>query len=282
MKRLISITSFVLFVVFVLLSFVSLRPLSGVYSGGYDDMRVPFDFSDRFYLANGVDPNSIPDRLGTPTSLFPSVVDRSGNSATSDFRNLMVIPAYTHSGNTVFFHVMGHIDADAFTDNEAGDEAFEIAEDSELYLFPIAGVDPINTPLPFPFRQDSVMDLRGGYFSNNPLGLWVLKFGIYTEKAVRQKGRNPVLRKLAKKNGVGADGLPVIRSRSNIRKLKKKGLLRVVARPLSGSLLRYSICPTYKDPRDGAIRPDNIPLPGSGAEFVEAIESLQTTGDWPK
>lgn len=262
--------------------FVLLLLLTGSASAGYDDFAVPFDFSDDFYLENGVDPSSIADRLGTLDSLFPAFPVESGSADRSDFRNFIVIPATSHSGDSVFFHIMGALDASGFTDDKAGDEAFETAEEASLWVFPIAVIDPVNTPLPWPFRQESVMDLRHGYFSNNPLGLWVLKFGIYTDKAVQGRDSNKLLRKLARKNGVSeADGLPFIRTRSEIRKLVKKGLLDIVTRPLTGGLPRYSICPTYKDPRDGAIRTDNFPLPGSGAEFVEEIESLQTTGDWP-
>ena len=265
----------------LLLLFPLLVLLTGSRSGGYDEESVPFDFTDQFYLENGVDPSAIPDRLGTPTSLFPSVVDEADNRDRRDVRNLMVIPAYSHSGKLVFFHVMGHFNADGFTDDEAGEEAFEIVEDADLYLFPIEGIDPVTTPLPFPFRQDSLMDLRHGYYSNNPLGIWVLKFGVYTEKAKQRKNSHKVLRKLARKNGVGSDGLPLIRTRSELRKLKKKKLLKVVTRPLTGGLPRYSICPAYKDPRDGVIRADNFPLPGSEQDALEALESLQTTGNCP-
>jgi len=262
--------------------FVPLLLLAGSASAGFDDFAVPFGFSDDFYLENGVDPSSVTNRLGTPDSLFPAFPEESGSADHSDFRNFFVIPATSHSGDSVFFHIMAALDASAFTDDNAGDEAFETAEEASLWVFPIAVIDPVNTPLPWPFRQESVMDLRHGYFSNNPLGLWVLKFGLYTDKAVKQRDSNKILRRLGRKNGVSpADGLPFIRTRSDIRKLVKKGLLDIVTRPLTGGLPRYSVCPTYKDPRDGAIRPDNIPLPGSGPSFVEEILSLRSTGDWP-
>ena len=51
------------------------------------------------------------------------------------------------------------------------------------------------------------------------------------------------------------------------------------------------MCPVFKDPRDGAIRPDaflaNVKQQDGTAlpaeqHFVNEFNSLQKTGDWPK
>jgi len=218
----------------------------------------------------------------TSGSLFPFISEASPNDDHRGFRNFIVLPAQTHSGHPVFFHVLGEISGDAFTDDSAGDEAFEIAEDAALYLFPSAGVDPLTTDLPFPFRQSDLMDLRGGYFSNNPLGLWVLIFPIYTEDAIDQMDTHPLLLEMAEENGLDTDGTPLIRTRGDLRELHREGLLDLVKRPVHGGLPRYSICPTYKDPRDGVIRPGDILFESAAQpELGEAFESLQSTGDWP-
>src|SRR5438128_911510 len=41
----------------------------------------PFDFSDSFYLANGIDPSKIQQRVGTTTSTSAFVVEASGPNA---------------------------------------------------------------------------------------------------------------------------------------------------------------------------------------------------------
>ena len=130
------------------------------------------------------------------------------------------------------------------------------------------------------------MDLRGGYFSNNPLGLWVLIFPIYTEDAINQMDTHPLLLEMSEENGLDTDGTLLIRTRGDLRKLHREGLLDLVKRPVHGGLPRYSICPTYKDPRDGAIRSDSILLPDPSLdlpwpEFAEAFESLRAPAIGP-
>ena len=57
-----------------------------------------------------------------------------------------------------------------------------IANKYRAFIFPRAMGDPLG-PGPPNRRQDNLFDTRDGYFSNNPLGLWILVFVSYTDEA---------------------------------------------------------------------------------------------------
>ncbi len=94
------------------------------------------------------------------------------------------------------------------------------------------------------------------------------------------------LASLASENGTALDGTPIIASTSDIDNLLSQGYITVRTRPTNDSL-RYAICPVIKDPTDGGIAQDQflaITLKPDGTpvepDFLEAFESLRTTGDW--
>ncbi len=139
-------------------------------------------------------------------------------------------------------------------------------------------------------RQADMVDLSGGYFSNNPLGIWKHVWVTYTPAAFSSAGGKKALADLAKKNGLALDGTPVITSVSDIASLTSKGYLAQNLRPTTQEG-RYFICPVFKDPRGGAITPDaflaNVrradgsPLPAE-QQFATDFTALQTTGDYAK
>jgi len=169
--------------------------------GDEEDMLVAFDFSDAFYLENGILPDQILGRTGTKGAFFPWVPDHTDSPNHRGARNIMTLPGLDHSGHPMFFHVHGEYTESAFTPDERGAEAREISEQYPLYLFPAEGVDPLTQSLPFPIRQNDVVPLNNGYFSNNPLGLWVLVFPMYTEEAYDQMDTHELLIELAEENG---------------------------------------------------------------------------------
>jgi hypothetical protein len=243
-----------------------------------------FDFTDRFYRANGVNASRI---LGRPTGADGiSVVDEAPDAAHRDVRMLLHIPAYDHSGGLAFWSPTGSLNGDGFTKNDAGRAARALAESSKIFLFPRAGTNPLGIDK----RQEDIVDLRNGYFSNNPLGLWVNVFVSYTPAALDTAAGHAALADLAARNGVDRDGTPIIRTISEIEDLTAEGFVRQRTRPANGNAgPRYTICPVLEDPRDGAIpadaflavvrRDDGTVLPAS-QEFVTNFASLQTTGDW--
>ena len=241
-----------------------------------------YDFTDAYYLQNGVNPALISGRMEAGTGI--AVNDTPIFSFQRDVRALLTLAAYDHSANINYFTVLGGFSADAFTANAAGQEARAIADSFTEYLFPQAGTDPIG----FTFRQSSLLDMRNGYFGKDPLGLWIHKWVNFTPKALTTRTGKQFLKSIAKENGKSFDGTPIIATTSDIDSLLGKGYITVVTRPVSDPL-RYAICPVIEDPTDGGIAPDQflaLPLKTDGTPvepvFLENFESLRTTGDWAK
>jgi hypothetical protein len=238
-----------------------------------------YDFTDAYYLENGVNPALIEGRMEPgPTA----VIDTPIFPFQRNVRALLTLSAYDHSGNLNYFTVLGGISANAFTANAAGQEARAIADSFTEYLFPQAGTDPIG----FTFRQSSVLDMRNGYFGADPLGLWIHKWVNFTPKALTTRAGKQFLKGLARKNGKSLDGTPIIASTSDIDDLLSKGYITLTTRPETDPL-RYAICPVIEDPTDGGIAIDQflaLPLKTDGTpvepDFLENFESLRTTGDW--
>ena len=239
-----------------------------------------YDFTDAYYLQNGVNPALIGGRMEAGTGI--AVIDTPIFSFQRNVRALLTLSAYDHSSNINYFTVLGGISADAFTANSAGRNARAIADSFTEYLFPQAGTDPIG----FTFRQSSLLDMRNGYFGKDPLGLWIHKWVNFTPKALTTRAGKQFLNEMARKNGKSFDGTPIIASQSDIDSLLSKGYITVVTRPES-DVLRYAICPVIEDPTDGGIATDQflaLPLKTDGTpvepEFLINFESLRTTGDW--
>jgi hypothetical protein len=241
-----------------------------------------YDFTDAFYLQNGVNPAGLVNRRTGTDGL--SVFDTPFFASQRDVRVTLTLPAYSHSGNQFFWNVLGEFDATAFTNNAAGRAARTLAERSAIFVSPSRSGGPLvlgNN------RQADMIDLRNGYFSNNPLGLWVIVFVNYTPSAFTAAGRQEVDR-LAARNGRDLDGTAIIKNLSELEDFEKKGLVTRRTRPLDGSAgPRYSVCPVIEDPTDGGIAPDAFLAAvrrsdGTPVEpaFVRNFLSLQQTGVW--
>jgi hypothetical protein len=239
-----------------------------------------YDFTEAYYLENGVNPALIGGRMEPGTGI--AVNDTPIFSYQRDVRALLTLSAYDHSGNINYFTVLGGISADAFTADSAGQEAGSIADSFTEYLFPQASTDPIG----FTFRQSSLLDMRNGYFGKDPLGLWIHKWVNFTPKALTTRAGKQFLKSMARKNGKALDGTPIIATTSDIDSLLSKGYITVQTRPESDPL-RYAICPVIEDPTDGGIASDQflaLPLKSDGTpvepSFLDNFESLRTTGNW--
>ncbi len=239
-----------------------------------------YDFTDAYYLENGVNPVMISGRM-QPGPV--AVEDTPNFPFQRNVRALLTLPAYDHSGNINYFTVLGGIAATAFTADPAGREARAVADSFIEYLFPQQGTDPIGLGA---FRQSSLLDMRNGYFSNDPLGLWLHVWINYTPKALNTRAGKKALNEIAKKNGRDFDGTPIIATIGDIDTLFKKGYITKLTRPDTDPL-RYAICPVIEDPTDGGIAPDQflaLPLKADGTpvepDFLSNFESLRLTGDW--
>jgi hypothetical protein len=192
----------------------------------------PFDFSDAFYLQNGIDPAKLRGRVNGMDGV--SVQDTSDDPTRNDIRVLETTGGFNATGNVIYYNVFSMMMPDTFTNDEAGRRAMEIANHYRAFIFPKAGGDPLS-PMPSNRRQDNLFDTRNGYFSNNPLGLWVLTFVHYTDKALNTVEGQKILAQLAEKNGVDLDGTPVLKSASDIDGLAALGFLELRTRALDGS-----------------------------------------------
>ncbi len=238
-----------------------------------------YDFTDAYYLQNGINPAAIDGRrqpgplAASDTPIFPYQ---------RNVRALLTLPNYDHSGNAWYFTVLGGFNVNAFTSNAAGQQARQIAEKSVEYVFPRKGTDPVGLGA---LRQSVMLDMRNGYFSNNKLGLWIHVWVSYTAKALSTADGQKTLNEMAQRNGRDLDGTAIIASvRERNRKPFQQRLHYKTTRPLNDPL-RYAICPVIKDPREGGIARDQFlaftrKSDGTALEpeFVQNFESLRLTG----
>ncbi len=246
----------------------------------------PYDFSDAFYLTNGVDPALLVNRVDGMDGV--SVLeDAPPDEDHNNVRVLLTIPAYDHAGHAVYFNAVSFLFAETFTDDAVGREAREIADAFPLYAFPVHDNPDIEI---FPKRQEDVIDLRNGYFSNDPLGLWETVIVRFTDDAFTSPDGRRTLARLVWENGLSLDGTPVIKDAGDIENLTADGFMTQRRLNRDGSEgPPWFACPVIEDPRDGAIArdaflaavllDDGTPLPAS-PEFVEQFDCLQQTGEF--
>ncbi|MBX9581912.1 MAG: hypothetical protein K2X87_16530 [Gemmataceae bacterium] len=241
-----------------------------------------FDFTDTYYRANGIDTTKIGGRREADG--VRAVADTPPTANQRPVRALSTFPAYDHSGNPWFFPVLGGGSTTLFTADAAGRNARRIADASPEYVLPKQGTDPVGLGQT---RQTNLLDMRNGYFDNNPLGIWIHVWVSYTDKAVNTADGRKAPADLARKNGTDLDGTPIIKSVGDINNLLSKGYVtkQTVA---ADNARRYALCPVVEDPTDGGIAPDqflnytkktdNTPLEPF---FLAALDSLRLTGRWP-
>jgi hypothetical protein len=237
-----------------------------------------YDFTDAYYLQNGINPAAIDGRR-QPGPLAAS--DTPIFSFQRPVRALLTLPAYDHSGNAWYFTVLGGFSVSAFTSDSAGQRERAIADMSPEYIFPRRGTDPLGLGA---LRQSVMLDMRNGYFSNNKLGVWIHTWVSYTDKALKTAAGQQKMNELAARNGRDLDGTAIIATVSEIEDLFKNGFITKTLRPLNDPL-RYAICPVIKDPTDGGIARDQflaITRKADGTaleqEFLDNFNSLQLTG----
>jgi hypothetical protein len=243
-----------------------------------------FDFTDQYYAQNGVDITKIINRRQV-TGNGNSVFDTPNFSFQRNVRASRLNPAYSDSGTPTFWAVMGDLNNGGFLNNRAGQRARDIANSYILYVFPTRTGNPIGLGNN---RQADIVDLRGGYFSNDPLGLWLHVWISYTDAAFNTKVGVKMLAQLEKNNGLALDGTPIIKTLSELNGLLDKGLaVKRFRNPDGSEGPMYGICPVIKDPTDGGIvvidtlaqvkKPDGTPLE---PELLQQFDSLRLTGDW--
>jgi hypothetical protein len=238
--------------------------------GGNDLGTSPFDFSDATYRAHGIVPENIVLRVGTAARGGDFVIDNSNTDPNrSNVRTIETTPGTTGSSGLTYANIFGVLNSASFERNAAGQltsrgaQAFDTAERFRVFIFPKASNGSILDPFLPNKRQDNVFDTRDGYFSNDPLGMWVAVWVVYTPKAFTAEGRKE-LDPIAATNGRDLDGTPILTSPSQLDGLASKGLVEFRTRPVDDPVFRWVICPIPEDPRDGFIRPDAFIRDGGG------------------
>ena len=245
-----------------------------------------FDFNDAWYQRNGVNPLAINGRRNgidgrsVLDNRPPFPLQQRGVRAT------LTLTAYNQSGAPQFWTVMGDVNASGFTANSAGRNAKAIADSMPLYVFPRR--DQPNPVTLGANRQSDIADMRNGYFSNNPLGLWLHVWISYTDRAFNTTDGRKALDDLSRRNGLSLDGTPIIKTLSELENLLSKGYAQKTFRNQDGSQgPMYGICPVIKDPTNGGIAPDAFLADVRRADgtplepqFSRNFVSLQTTGRW--
>ena len=242
----------------------------------YAEETRPFDFSDKYYYANGVEPSLIVNRRSGADgqSVFDTVYD-------ARFRNVRILgvfPAYDQHGNMIFWNHYGEVFKGGFTSGIDGEQARETAAVYPLYIFPSRDFE-------YEFRQAHVINLRDdGYFTKNPLGLKVQVVVEYTDLIHTEEGRKDMA-VLAEKNGVSADGTPVIKTALEIEELTEKNYITQKIKSLENpSQPDFAIAKVLPNPQNGAIAPDAFLMNTLGVKvdpvFADHFECLQRDGKW--
>jgi hypothetical protein len=268
----------------------------------FNDRCVPYQLTDEFMLANGINPDRILGGAGPaqggPPGPPPSPgggnlqdVDEIGNAVKCDefhtsWRRGTYEACHFYDGSPCYFTVNGQLDQDAFTDDEAGRRAFEIAEHFVIYeivqngppeleqqgfpfptSLPDTNVDPFFTN---PFfggfavgNQTKIMNAASTYWQDNPSGVWKIGFMRFSQAAFDALASGAgedyeFLNNMRITNGVnnqGAlSGMPLVVKGDEIFELTARGLAslryRVGADGVPGASEgpRYLLCPVHENP----------------------------------
>jgi hypothetical protein len=202
-----------------------------------------------------------------PEHKFSKILNKGRNKNEKDCNVLIVLATFAAMPKMIFADV--------------NDRLFDFVD--PLYVFPTRTGNPIG---PGNNRQADIVDLSGGYFSNDSLGLWIHIWINYTDRAFSTRDGQKMLADLQRKNGIALDGTPIIKTLSELNNLLSKNFAAKRLRNPDGSEdPMYGICPVIEDPTDGGIapgdtlnyvrKPDGTPLE---PEFLRQFNSLQTTG----
>ena len=244
----------------------------------------PHDFTDAYYLMNGINPKTIIDRRTGTDGL--SVLSNSSNPFHTNVRVIATIPAYDQNGEMIFWYPLGELQDLALNDDQKAGSLLEMAMRSPIYVFPDTKVIEFRTFANN--RQAALMDNSWATTNDrqvNPLGLRMVYIVNYTDKAF-DKESVEMMMYLRKKNGASADDTPIIRTMEDLRMLQKNEMVALDEMKSIGG--RFAMSPMITDPTRGAVAPDaylwmatkdDRHLPGEDL-FVWQFHCLQKTGNW--
>jgi hypothetical protein len=209
------------------------------------DLR-PFDFTDKYYRASGIEPAMLLNRRNGVDGL--SVIDFSSERNRNNVRVLATQTAYGPGGEGLFWNLYAEFDKNAFTPDLAGHAAFDLAYGYPVYTFPSTirkGGD----------RQSPIIEVSEGYFDKNTLGLGIVMTVEYNAATVRED--TAYLADLGKRNGLSIDGSPIIRTTKEIGQLLRRNLVSITTRgSAGGEQVPFIVGKVIEYPNHGAITGD--------------------------
>ena len=276
----------ILFVFIVLVSVGSISAQKGpVVPPLWEDTAInPHDFTDAYYLMNGINPKTIIDRRTGTDGL--SVLSNSSNPFHTNVRIIATIPAYDQNGEMLFWYPLGELQDLNANDDQKAEQLREMAMRSPMYVFPDTTVIEFRTFANN--RQAALMDNSWAATADrtvNPLGLRMVYIVHYTEKAF-DKESFEMMQYLRKKNGASANDTPIIRTLDDLRMLQKSEMVALDEMKTIGG--KFVMGPVITDPTRGVIAPDAFlwmatkddrHLPSEDL-FVWQFHCLQKTGNW--
>lgn len=240
------------------------------------DLR-PFDFGDKYYHVNGVLTDTLIGRKNGADG--ESVFDQTYDRRYSNVRITATLPAYDASGAGVFWNYYTGVPKYGFTEDENGQNAVSLAYVHPLYMFP-------STTMKNSDRQSALVRMGEGYFEKNTLGIAAVFLVEYTDKVDTKTGQE-ILKLLAGRNGISADGTPIIRTGKEIDGLLEEGLITITQPSLDEPYRTPFAVAKVMQYAEGAITPDAFlkyvkehsgkPL-AAEAHFVSMFECLKGGG----
>lgn len=195
-----------------------------------------FQFSDKFYLANGIDPVELrkQENGATAPSRFGAFYRGKGDAGTAsgqapdsrfidDTRIIVHNMGFNAAGEMLFYP-----DPPAFFFASAflNEENKQLTNRSFVFLFPRTKSQPnpvpgcggnplpndLLDPHPCNRRQDNMFDTGNGYLTNNPLQLWRIMFVTWDGPDVNTPQCQAKMAELIKRNGPDTEGTPVLKT----------------------------------------------------------------------
>lgn len=263
----------------VFLSLVAILATS-TYAQLAEEIR-PFDFNDGVYSTHGIDASTLLNRKNgaDKKSVFDVTTDPR---IYNDIRVTETLPAYLGDGGIAYWNHFADATKESFTGDPNGEGAYALANAFPIYVFPSAltkGSD----------RQAAMFRVDEVYYQKNVIGISALMIVEYTDRAFTKKG-TLLLRPLADRNGLSADGTPIIKTAKELEELLAEQLVTVRQSDLGeGDRGPFMIARIIRHPENGGITPDaflnyvkesgssNDPLVAE-QHFVSRFECLRAGG----
>jgi hypothetical protein len=242
-----------------------------------------FQFSDPFYLDNGLDPDEMrsQENGATAPSRFGAFYRGVGNAGTAsgvapdgrfidDTRITVHNMGFNAAGEMLFYP-----DPPAFFFESAflNQETKDLTNRSFVFLFPrtVPGPNPVPGCTAAPFandlldphpcnrRQDNIFDTGNGYLTNNPLQLWRIMFVTWDGPDVNSPECQAKMDDLRARNGEDTEGTPVLK---RIREVFDVAGPDVIAGQGADEVVLADVLPAHglpnPDPRDDipGVEPD--------------------------